>query len=52
MDILEGLRLNTKDLHELSRQAIERAKARTAAARSTVELVRAERNERTANKNR
>jgi hypothetical protein len=52
IDILEELRLNTKDLREQSRQAIERAKTRTASARSTVELARAERNERRANKNR
>ncbi len=52
IDILEELRLNSKDLHEQSRQAVERAKARTASARSIVELVRVERNEHRANKNR
>ena len=40
--ILEALRLNTEDLHEFAKQAVERARATVCGVQSTVEKVREE----------
>ena len=40
--ILEELRLNTEDLHELARQAVDRARGTVRAVQSTVGKVRME----------
>ena len=40
--ILEELRLNTEDLHELARQAVDRARGTVRAVQSTVGRVRGE----------
>jgi hypothetical protein len=40
--ILEELRLNTEDLHELAKQAVERARRTLRSVQSTVEKVREE----------
>ena len=40
--ILEELRLNTEDLHELARQAVNRARGTVRAVQSTVGKVRVE----------
>ena len=40
--ILEELRLNTEDLHELARQAVDRARGTVRAVQSTVGKVRVE----------
>jgi hypothetical protein len=50
--ILEELRLNTEDLHELAKQATIRARETRLRARVTVDSVRAQRGFRKARKKR
>jgi hypothetical protein len=50
--ILEELRLNTEDLHELARQAVNRARGTVRAVQSTVGKVREEQAARKAGKRR
>jgi len=50
--ILEQLRLNTEDLHELAKQAAIRARETRRGARATVESVRAQRASRKVAKER
>ena len=50
--ILEELRLNTEDLHELAKRAVERARETRRALRNTVAVARRRRAERRARKKR
>jgi hypothetical protein len=50
--ILEELRLNTQDLHELAAQAAVRARETRRRARATVDSVRAQQGSRKAEKKR
>jgi hypothetical protein len=49
--LLEQLRLHTEDLHELAKQAVDRARAACRAAESTVEKLQAEHVARQTQKN-
>ena len=49
--LLEQLRLTTEDLHELGKQAVDRARAACRAAESTVEKLQAEQVARQAARN-
>jgi hypothetical protein len=49
--ILEELRLNSEDLHELAKQAVERARGTVRSAQSTVEKLQGERTVRKAGRN-